>query len=169
MRREMDVRVRRADAGDVDAIVALGAAVVPPHYTPILGVEAAQAQLSWWKPERISSAVTAGRVHVAVVDDVVVGVAETGEMDGEQVIWKLYLAPDSRGRSLGAELLRQAVAALPGEPSHVVVEHVAGNTRAGAFYEREGFAIVRTEPAGSGDPNASIVWRRAELPLRERA
>lgn len=91
-----------------------------------------------------SSALTAGRVHLAVADDAIVGVSETGEMDGEQVIWKLYLAPASRGRSLGVELLRQAIAALPGEPSHVLVEHVAGNTRAGAFYEREGFAVVHT-------------------------
>jgi hypothetical protein len=88
--------VRRAEAGDVDAIVAFGATVFPSHYPPILGARAAQAQLSWWKPERISSAVTAGRVHLAVAADAIVGVSETGEMDGEQVIWKLYLAPVSR-------------------------------------------------------------------------
>lgn len=164
----MSVQVRRAEAGEVDAIVAFGATVVPPHYTPILGARAAQAQLSWWQQGRISTAVAAGRVHLAVADDAIVGMCETGEMDGEQVIWKLYLAPESRGRSLGVELLRQAVAALPGEPGHVLVEHVAGNTRAGAFYEREGFAVVDTEPASSGDPNAAIVWRRAELPLRAR-
>lgn len=162
----MRVRVRKAEARDVEAIVAFGAAVVPAHYTPILGASAAQAQLSWWQPERISSAVTADRVHLAVVGDEVVGVCETGEMDGEPVIWKLYLAPEFRGRSLGVELLHQAIAALPDGPGHVLVEHVAGNIRAGSFYEREGFAIVDTEPASSGDPKAAIVWRRAELPLR---
>ncbi len=31
------------------------------------------------------------------------------------------------------------------------------------FYEREGFMVVNTEPASSGDPNAAIVWRRLEL------
>jgi ribosomal protein S18 acetylase RimI-like enzyme len=164
----MGVRIRRAEAGDVESIVAFGARVVPPHYSPILGATAAEAQLSWWQRERISWAVTAGRVHLAVAGDAILGVCETGEMDGEQVIWKLYLAPDSRGRSIGVELLHQAIAALPGEPDHVLVEHVAGNTRAGSFYEREGFAVVHTEPASSGDPKAAIVWRKAELPLPTR-
>lgn len=42
----MGVQIRKADAGDVDAIAAFGCAVVPPHYTPILGAEAAQSQLT---------------------------------------------------------------------------------------------------------------------------
>ncbi len=79
------------------------------------------------------------------------------------MIWKLYLAPQARGRGLGVELLDRAVAALPTGTGHVLVEHVAGNRRAGAFYEREGFAVVGTEPAGSGDPNAAVVWRRRNL------
>lgn len=161
--RTMDVRIRRAEAADVDAIVAFGAAVIPPHYTPILGADGAQGQLSWWTPERIAPAVAAGRCHVAVADDTVVGVCQTGEMDGERVIWKLYLAPEYRGRSLGVELLRHAIAALPPETDHILVEHFAGNTRAGAFYEREGFREVRTEPASTGDPNAAVVWRRLDL------
>ena len=167
--RDMSVLIRRAVAEDVDAIVAFGAAVVPAHYAPLLGAAAAQDQLSWWRRELTSSAVTAGRVHLAVVGEATVGVCETGELDGEQVIWKLYLAPESRGRSLGVELLRHAVAALPDEPGHVLVEHFAGNIRAGRFYEREGFAVVGTQPAGSGDPKAAVVWRRAELPLRAQA
>lgn len=159
----MSVQVRMAGAGDVDAIVAFGSAVVPPHYTPILSAGAAQAQLIWWAAERMASAVEAGQVHVAVADDAIVGVSETGEFAGEQVIWKLYLAPAFRDRSLGVELLRHAVAALPAETDHVLVEHFAGNTRAGTFYEREGFTVVNTEPARSGDPKAAVVWRRLEL------
>lgn len=157
------MQVRRAKAGDVDAVVAFGSAVIPPHYTPILGARAAQAQLTWWTPQRIAPAVTAGRVHVAVSDEALVGVSETGDLAGKQVIWKLYLAPDFRGRSLGVELLRHAIAALPAEIDHVLVEHFAGNTRAGTFYEREGFTVVDTEPASSGVPNAAVVWRRLEL------
>lgn len=159
----MTARIRPADASDVEAIVSFAEAVVPAHYTPILGAAAARAQLAWWDPRRMTSAVEAGRVHVAASDDGIVGVAETGEMAGDQVIWKLYLTAEFRGRSLGATLLRHAVAALPvGTPS-VFVEHFAGNRRAGAFYEREGFTVVRTEPARTGDPNAAVVWRRLEL------
>ncbi len=101
----MSVQIRKAQSDDVDAIVAFGAAVVPTYYAPILGAAAAQDQLDWWRRERTSSAVSAGRVHLAVAGDATVGVCETGEMGGEQVIWKLYLAPDSRGHSLGVELL----------------------------------------------------------------
>jgi ribosomal protein S18 acetylase RimI-like enzyme len=159
----MSVRVRLADASDTDAIVQFGSAVIPAHYTPILGAAVARRQLLWWSLERIESAIAAGRIVVAVVGDDITGVAETGELAGEQVIWKLYLAPDFRGRSLGVELLNHAVEALPAGTDHVLVEHVAGNTRAGRFYEREGFAIVRTEPARSGNPGGAIVWRRLEL------
>ncbi|NED96068.1 GNAT family N-acetyltransferase [Phytoactinopolyspora alkaliphila] len=159
----MGVQMRIAEPGDVDAIVAFGTAVVPPHYAPILGADAAREQVTWWTPERMSSAVMAGRVHVAETDDTIVGVCETSEFAGEQVIWKLYLAPDFRGRSLGVELLRRAIAALPAETDHVLVEHFAGNTQAATFYEREGFTVVTTEPASSGDPNAAVVWRRLNL------
>lgn len=159
----MSVSLRMAEPNDVDAIVAFGARVVPPHYTPILGADAAQAQLAWWTRDRIEPAVMAGRVHVAVVGHAVVGVSETGEFNGEQVIWKLYLAPDFRGRSLGIELLRHCVDALPAGFGHVLVEHVAGNARAGSFYQREGFKVIHTEAARSDDQNAAVVWRRLEL------
>lgn len=159
----MSVSVRVAEPNDVDAIVAFGADVVPQHYASILGADAAQAQLAWWTSHRIESAVAAGRIHVAVAGDVVVGVSETGEYAGEQIIWKLYLAPERRGRSLGAELLRRAVDSLPDGARHVLVEHFAGNGRAGNFHQREGFTAIRTEDARSNDPNAAVVWRRLEL------
>lgn len=159
----MSVQVRVAEADDMDAIVAFGSAVVPPHYTPVIGARAAQEQLTWWTSERLAAALTAGRVHVAVAEGSVVGVSQTGELAGEQVIWKLYLAPEFRGRSLGVELLGHAIGALPAGTDHVLVEHFAGNVRASTFYEREGFRVVSTEPASSGDPNAAIVWRRLEL------
>jgi ribosomal protein S18 acetylase RimI-like enzyme len=160
---DVTATVRGAEPGDVEAIVGFGSAVVPAHYEPILGEAAALGQLAWWGPDRMVAAVAAGRVVVAEVAGRVVGVVETGELGGEQVVWKLYLAPEVRGRSLGVELLRHAVATLPVGVDHVLVEHVAGNARAAAFYERQGFEVVRTEPARSGDPAAAVVWRRLDL------
>ncbi|MGA9750071.1 MAG: GNAT family N-acetyltransferase [Nocardioides sp.] len=160
----MEVDVRKAELDDLDAIVAFGAAVIPPYYTPILGEHAARAQLAWWSLDRMTPAVEANRVQVAATDRHVVGVCETGEMDGEQVIWKMYLAPEYRGRSLGVELLGQAIASLPRGVDRVDVEHFAGNTRAAQFYEREGFRVIRTDPAPTGEsPNCAIVWRRRQL------
>ncbi len=162
----MELTIRKADFDDVDAIAVFGTEVVPEHYTPILGQQGARAQLVWWTPEYISPAVEAGRVHVAINDvGGVVGVCQTGEADGKQVIWKLYVAPDYRGRSLGVELLRQAISALPEHADRVEVEHFAGNTRAARFYAREGFDVIRTDPATSErSPGNAIIWRRLQLP-----
>lgn len=86
----MGVRVRLAAESDADAIVEFGSAVIPAHYTPILGAAVARRQLTWWNLERIESAIAAGRIVVAVVGGDIIGVAETGESAGDQVIWKLY-------------------------------------------------------------------------------
>ncbi len=158
------VDVRQAELDDLDAIVAFGSAVIPPYYTPILGEHAAQAQLAWWSLDRMAPAVETNRVHVASTDRNVVGVCETGELASEQVIWKMYLAPEYRGRSLGVELLRAAIASLPPGVDRVDVEHFAGNTGAAKFYEREGFKVFRTDAAPTGEsPKSAIVWRRRQL------
>ncbi|WP_030485529.1 GNAT family N-acetyltransferase [Nocardioides aequoreus] len=164
----MRVRVRRAEPDDLGAVVAFGSAVVPPHYAPILGHRGAQAQLGWWTAEQLAPALAAGRVHLAETETgtgtELVGVCQTGELDGQQVIWKLYVAPDHRGRSLGVELLQQAVAALPQGAESVHVEHFAGNAGAARFYEREGFEVVRTDPPSpGGSPGSAVVWRRRRL------
>ncbi len=168
----MTVRIRKAQPSDVEAISAFGAAVVPAHYAPILGAAVAQGQLTWWAGDRMASAVGRGRVHVAVRDpagedtgaSTILGVVETGEAGDDQVVWKLYLEPGSRGRSWGSRLLAEAVSALPDASTHVLVEHFAANARAGTFYEREGFEVIRSDPGSSGDPRATVVWRRLDLP-----
>ena len=160
----MEVCVRKAELDDLDGIVAFGVAVIPPYYTPILGEHDAQEQLTWWTADRMAPAVEADRVHVAATDHGLVGVCQTGELDGEQVIWKMYLAPDYRGRSLGVELLREVIAWLPQAARRVDVEHFAGNTRAAKSYEREGFKVIRTDaPPTSKSPHSAIVWRRRQL------
>lgn len=159
----MDFTVRAARPSDAEAISAFGARVVPSHYAPILGVEVAEGQLRWWTSERIAASIADSRIQVAMNGDDVVGVCETGAFDDEQVIWKLYVAPRSRSRGIGVALLERAMAKLPADTDHVLVEHFAGNTRAAAFYDREGFRVLRTDPAASGDPAAAVVWRIRDL------
>jgi hypothetical protein len=43
------------------------------------------------------------------------------------------------------------------------IEHFAANERAGAFYEREGYGVERTEPSPNGDPALAVVWRVRRL------
>ena len=89
----------KAELEDLESIVAFGSAVIPPYYTPILGERAPQAQLTRWtvgRPAR-HPGVEEDRVHVAETDhDVVVDVHQTGELAGEQVIWRCTL-PEYRG------------------------------------------------------------------------
>lgn len=161
---ESVVVVRLASEHDVDAIAAFGVAVVPPHYESIIGRAAAEEQVElWWTPERLQAALSNGALLVAEQDSELVGVAEVGEWEADPVIWKLYVLPDRRGRGIGRALLRAALAELPRPASRVILEHFAGNERAAAFYEREGFVHLRTDPAASGDPAAATVWRALDL------
>lgn len=155
--------VRAAAAGDVTAICGFGAAHIPSHYAPLIGQDAAHAQVTrWWNPERISKAVDAGHVVVAEAGDEVVGVAECGEWEGVPVIWKLYVHPDQRGRGLGPRLIRAVIAQLPERADRVQVEVFTANHRAQQFYERQGFGYVRTEP-DPAQPALAIVWRELDL------
>ena len=159
----MPVAIRPASVTDLDAISRFAADVVPVHYSPILGENAARAQLEWWTEDRMRPAVEAGDVHVAEQEDDIVGVVETGVMGEDRVVWKLYVAPASRGRSVGARLLDRSVAPLREATDHVLIEHFAGNTDAARFYERQGWRVVRTDASAEGDPRAVVVWRRLDL------
>ena len=157
--------IRGADAHDVRAICEFGDSHVRPHYTPLIGARAADAQVArWWNEGQIGAAVAGGLVVVAVSDDHVVGVAQLGRDGVDHVIYKLYVDPRHRSHGLGPRLIEALVLRLPPEASRLCVEHFASNERAGAFYEREGFTVERTEPSGVGDPELDVVWRARTLP-----
>ena len=130
--------IRLAGVDDLAAIERFATEVVPAHYAPILGKDGARAQMQWWTRDRMEPAVEASHVHVAVVGDEIVGLVETGVLGADHVVWKLYLAPEFRGQSIGADLLQHATEPLRQVTAHVLVEHFAGNTKAAKFYEREG-------------------------------
>lgn len=155
-----DLVVRKAEAGDVAQVCAFGEAHVRPHYAPLIGAEAADEQVvRWWRPEQIRPAAVQGRIVVATAADRVVGVAQHGR-DGEDVVlYKLYVDPGRRGRGLGPRLVAAVVASLPSDVRRLCVEHFAGNVRAAAFYEREGFAVERVEPSATGSRALDVVWR----------
>ena len=60
-------------------------------------------------------------------------------------------------------MLRAVEADVPKGTPRLLVEHLAGNHRAAAFYEREGFLYLRTDAAPNGDPAAAQVWRARQL------
>ena len=150
--------VRDAAADDVGRVCAFGADHVPPHYTPLIGPTAAQAQVTtWWTEDAIAGAVAQGLVVVAEDGDRLVGVAQRGRAGEDHAVYKLYVDPEHRGRGLGVRLLAAVVDRLPPGATRLGVEHFAANARAGAFYEREGFGVERVERHPS-DPALDVVW-----------
>ena len=155
--------VRDATPDDVGRICAFGATHVPPHYTPLIGAAAAQAQVTtWWDEDAIGGAVARGLVLVAEDGDRLLGVAQRGRAGDEHVVYKLYVDPAERGRGVGVRLLEAVVDRLPADATRLGVEHFAANARAGAFYEREGFVVDRVE-RNPADPALDVVWRVRSL------
>ncbi len=152
--------VRLARADDLPDVRAFGAAHIPDVYGPLLGREAALRQVEhWWTDAYLSPAIEAGLLVVAESGRGLEGVAQLGNLGDDHIVFKLYVAPTSRGTGLGPRLLARVDELLPATATRLVVEHVAANERAAAFYEREGFAIERVEPHPSGDARQATVWR----------
>lgn len=160
----VDGLVRDAVRDDVAAICQFGEVHIRPHYTPLIGAQAADAQVRrWWNEVAIDAAVCAGLVVVAEDDGRLVGVGQRGRDGHDQVIYKLYVEPGLRGGGWGPRLVEALIRQMPSDADRVCVEHFAANVRAGAFYEREGFTVERVEPSASGDPALDVVWRARQL------
>ncbi|MCA1791889.1 MAG: GNAT family N-acetyltransferase [Thioalkalivibrio sp.] len=155
--------MRNASVTDVPKVKDFGHAVLPAHYTPIIGSEAAAEELKWWSDSALAEAAEEGRLFIACSENNVDGVCESGTFGDEFVIWKLYVSPDVRGRGLGGLLLRAALSSTPAGTKYAVLEHFAGNQRAAEYYERLGFQVSRIDPHDSGAPELATVWRRAKL------
>ena len=152
--------VRDAGPADVAAIRRFGEAHVRPHYAPLIGVAAAEDQVRrWWTEAHVGAAVAGGLVVVAEDGGDLVGVGQRGRDGDDHVVYKLYVHPRYRGGGLGSRLLDALAAQLPADADRLYIEHFAANERAGAFYEREGFTVVKTEPSPTGDPALGVVWR----------
>ncbi|HEX6947764.1 MAG TPA: GNAT family N-acetyltransferase [Acidimicrobiia bacterium] len=159
-----DLVIRDAGVGDVPAICRFGEDFIEDHYAPLIGREAAAAQVrAWWSVEAISQAVNAGLVVVAESEGRLLGVGQRGRHGDDHVVYKLYVHPEHRGRGIGPKLLDALIRQLPADVDRLYIEHFAANTRAGEFYEREGYAVDRIEPSPSGAPALDVVWRVRRL------
>ena len=152
--------VRVAVPGDVSSMCEFGEAHIRAHYAPLIGPDAAEAQVrDWWNSAGLTAAVEAGVVVVAEADGRLVAVGQRGRNGVEHVVYKLYVHPRYRGQGIGRVLLAALTEQLPPDADRLYIEHFAANGRAGAFYEREGFTVERIESSASGNPARDVVWR----------
>lgn len=152
--------IRTADVGDADRICGFGESHIRSHYTPLIGVQAADEQVTtWWTLRQIISAASNGMIIIAEIQDRIVAVAQHGRSGDDHVIYKLYVDPLFRGHGLGPTLIAAVIQALPSTARRICVEHFVSNVRAAAFYEREGFVVERVTPSATGRAELAVVWR----------
>jgi GNAT superfamily N-acetyltransferase len=155
--------LRAAGADDVVAICQFGETHIRTHYAPMIGAAAADELVRlWWNPSYIAAVVADGLVVVAEADGIV-GVGQRGRRGADHVVYKLYVHPSCRGNGLGPQLISALIGQLPGDADRLYIEHLMGNSRAAAFYEREGFVVEQVEPSPTGDPALGVVWRSRPL------
>jgi len=99
---------------------------------------------------------------VAVIDDAIVGFSTTGLVDGEALLYALYVDPDRWGSGIGRALIAEAKRDLrrTGRPEAFLWSMV-GNTRADRFYTADGWELV-------GEPKVEQVWGTAVHEQRYR-
>ena len=150
----VNVLVRRATDADLEAVQNVGHRTWPTTYEPIAGADfVAMGLAKWWSVEAIRPLITSGRVTVAEVDGVVVGVAAAGPHDGRLIVWKLYVLPEYQGRGIGARLLERVVEGARGLYPEIRAAYLDGHISARGFYEHKGFVEAEREPGSGGLPD----------------
>lgn len=157
------LRVRRARQADAEAVREVGLNTWPSTYGPSAGdAYVAYGLEKWWSIEATRRAIAQSQVFVAELDHQVVGVVSLGTRDETPVIWRMYVLPDHQKEGVGSALMDAVLGALPRGATRLVLEYVAGNEPAAAFYRRYGFRELRRDPDPEGWPDA--VWMVRDLP-----
>jgi predicted N-acetyltransferase YhbS len=101
-------------------------------------------------PEPVASgAIAENRLWVACVDDLVVGFAYVGRIDGEPCLGQLSVAVAYGQRGIGAALLRGAMRrAREGGATSMVLNAQADVPWGAPFYARHGFTVVQERDWG---------------------
>ncbi|MBF4162885.1 GNAT family N-acetyltransferase [Nocardioides acrostichi] len=161
------IELRRATTDDAAALVALGEVVVPATYGSISPAYAEWCAEQFWSLAAVEDQLERLPHWVAEVDGEIVGVANLGQRadaDGqpEPVLWKLYVRPDHHRSGLGRSLLDAVLAHVREvRQAPLVLQYVAGNERAAAFYAASGFEEASRDSSAT-IPGLEFVWMRRE-------
>jgi GNAT superfamily N-acetyltransferase len=157
----MTVLIRPATAYDVEAVVDVGRRTWPQTYAPIAGEDYVRLGLAkWWTIAATRPLVNSGKATVAELDGQVVGVAVVGPLQGDLVLFRLYVVPEHQGQGIG-RLLLEDVMATARERGHRIIRlsYLEGNASAEGFYKGFGFTESHRESSGDGIPDSIWVVR----------
>ena len=153
--------IRETTPVDAQALHDLGVAVTIPTYAPIAGEEyAAYVMETWWAADYIAESMERTTHFVAERDGEIVGTAVVGALDGQPVLWKLYVLPSEHGAGIGTALLAAVIDHVEGA-DQLQLSYIDGNASAAAFYRAKGFTDVRTEGGAGGVTHR---WMSLTLP-----
>ncbi|UPK76592.1 GNAT family N-acetyltransferase [Nocardioidaceae bacterium SCSIO 66511] len=145
--------IRQATPADAPALHDLGEAVTIPTYTPIAGAEYARfVRDTWWRADYIAESMDRTAHFVAERDDEIIGTAVVGALDGDPVLWKLYVLPAEHGTGVGSALLDTVLAWVDGA-ERLLLSYIDGNEHAAAFYRAKGFTYLSTSEDAGGIAN----------------
>ncbi|MFD5243006.1 GNAT family N-acetyltransferase [Amycolatopsis sp. NPDC058340] len=147
--------VRRLVPSDLDVFreVRLRALTdTPENYGSIAAAESAQSDEEWL------ARLTADAWFVAFDDGRAVGLVAGRARDDGWIVYSMWVAPEARGRGLGARLMDEVRSAAEGDGAREVWLHVAeDNDRARRLYLKLGFIAT-----GELEPMPNDVTRRRE-------
>lgn len=148
------VRIRVAKSKDVEALARIQLRSSLRAYARIFPVDAPRPSMQMLTPGWARGVISDSAL-VALDDEVPIGgvIANSGDVDGEGEISRLYVDPSWWGRRIGSELLEAALARLRvHETERVTLWVLEKNMRAREMYERRGWTLVRgmTNPVHDG-------------------
>lgn len=149
--RSSMLQVRRATPADAEAIALVHVASWQWAYAGLLPADRLAALDTEQRAQRWRQVLTEPSDAMTLVgerDDRIVGFASVGPARGDDVaagvgeLWGLYVHPDVAGDGTGYRLHEAAMAWLREQGARsAVLWMLRGNTRAHAFYERQGWRL----------------------------
>ena len=138
--------LRRASAGDVEAVRAVARASWTADYPTILSRETAESGVDeWYEPAQLRAELDrpATCVFVAERADEVVGFVHALWNRDEGVVFRVYVHPDHRGEGIGGDLVDRVRREMESRGADRLTAMVLADNEPGqAFYESLGFERV---------------------------
>jgi len=166
------VKIREARADEAERLRELGVTGWETTYAGFVLPHNRRAYLAgpFWAVEQLATIIDdpACLTLVAESNGVVAGFLSVEPAAPDQVeLTRFYVDPEHRRGGIGRRLLAAALdAARHSGACSMLVNVFADNTVGRAFYEREGFRLLRLEPTLVGDQEVGDAWYERAIDAR---